>query len=96
MRDKVSKRKTKEQKILSTLRKLQSRQGAALEQMITEEKSVDKKLEMKAPTKQSSLYNTNDYSYIRRDLIKIVILATLAIGSQVVLSFLTRNVKLPF
>ena len=78
----MSKRKTKEQKILANLKRLQTGQ----------QNDHNNQYESKTTDLKTS------HAYVKKDLLKILILATLAIGIQIVLSLLINNgkLKLPF
>ncbi len=50
------------------------------------------KLEDKfSSTNQSTKDSVSDVAYLKQDLLKIVILSTLALGSQIILFFLIKN-----
>ncbi|OGY28546.1 MAG: hypothetical protein A2802_00025 [Candidatus Woykebacteria bacterium RIFCSPHIGHO2_01_FULL_43_29] len=93
----MAKRRTKEQKILTTLRKLQDRSSQPAFQHPS---SPQIKLVTYPGTQlaQSSPYslNSTDYGYVKKDLAKILLLGALAIGFQVVLSFLISNTGLAY
>lgn len=100
----MSKRRTKEQKILTTLRKLQEKQ---LNPSPSQPSSVITTVTTREAKFVPALYfdKGGDYSYMRKDLLKIMLLATLAIGIQIMLSLfinnnyfgiLNKNLKLPF
>lgn len=87
------KRRTKEQKMLSNLRKLQSQQAHSkpifeLKNVPSTAENIPRNTYRLATT---SGYYTQDLSYVKKDLVKILILGALAIGIQIVLSFLISN-----
>lgn len=99
----MSKRKTREQKILSTLRKLQSQQPSfSINHKSNGQNLAISPKPMSQPKtalfKGISGYSTTqtNYSYLKKDLLKIFILAILAIGIQIMLSLFKANLKLPF
>lgn len=99
----MSRRRTREQKILSTLRKLQSQQASfSTNEKLTEPTFATapvQTIQPKVPFFQGiSRYQTNqaNYSYVKKDLLKIFILAILAIGIQIMLSLFRTSLKFPF
>lgn len=97
------KRKTREQKILSTLRKLQSQQVDSSVFVRANNQSLTIPPKPMSQPKSASFqgisgYPTTqtNYSYLKKDLLKIFVLAILAIGIQIMLSLFRTRLKFPF
>ena len=90
----MAKHKTKEEKIIATLRKLQNQQTTQSESSTSSSNSAVKSEQINHLPKQNyvtkfQFANTlalPDYSHVKKDILKIMILAVLAISIQVVLS----------
>lgn len=94
----MAKRRTKEQKLQTKLRKLQANQSISAPQPTFEIRKNEKVSSVSnfsgiPKFVSTSSYSVVDYSYVKKDLTKIVVIATLAIGIQVVLSFLISNTQ---
>lgn len=90
----MSKRKTRQQKIIADLRrKLHSQQKSTVSLYTNDQKleNANQVYKLTTPSMTTGRIDTITYSYLRQDIIKTLFVTTVIIGLQIVLFLLLKN-----